>query len=496
MADRATAAQSSPDAAEQRVEASPAVLGGRIPDPWAAEQPVARKAETARSAASVGAVATSARAASAFADAAAQAHAAARAAQADEALTRARARISADATAKEDAAVAVPVALSQPPRELRPQAPRTGLRIGPLHIGQVVVWQVALAAVAVTHRGPLALLIPVAIVAGIALILTAVRVHGRWLYEWLGLAMRFGTRRRSTPTGLDDRGLLRTLTRGGRIETIELDEREVAVISDATGFTVAFEVIAPLDHNLVTRTLDLPALSELLPGPDSTDPPVSLQVVVQTIPAPGIREDNEAVAASYRQLTDGRVPAQRRTWICLQALHTPDGDPPASMMVALINVIRRVERKLSKAGASVSVLRHADAVAELVGLLNPLASGGEEPVELRERWSAWLGGDARHVCYRVLNWPNLADRAGASLIHRLSELPATTVTVAVAVRREGDLNQVEAVVRSVVRDARHAERAERELQQAAESVDAKLQRLNGQQAFGVAASVPLGGFAT
>lgn len=492
MPDRGTAAQSSPEP-KQRADSSSAVIGGRIPDPWADEQPAARKVEPRST--TVGASAASTAAASTYADAAAQAHAAARAEQADEALSRARARIGADAAGREEAARAVPVALPRPPRELRPQAPRTGLRIGPLHAGQVVVWQIAIAAVAFVHRRPLPLLIPVAAVAAIALILTLVRFRGRWLYEWLGLGVRYATRRRSTPAGADDEKLLRTLTRGGRIETIEIDEREIAVISDATGFTVALEIVAPLDHNLVTRTLDLPALSELLPGPESTDPPVSLQVVVQTIPAPGVREDNEAVAASYRQLTYGAVPAQRRTWICLQALQTPDGDPPASMMIALINVIRRVERKLSKAGASVTVLRRADAVAELLALLNPLAIAGDEAAELRERWSSWRGGEAMHVCYRVLNWPNLADRAGASLIHLLSELPAATVTVAVAVRREGELNQVEAVVRSVVRDAQHADRAERELQQAARSVDAELQRLDGQQAFGVAASVPIGGFA-
>lgn len=382
-------------------------------------------------------------------------------------------------------------------RELRPTKPRESLRLGDFHVGQAVTWEVAVLASVAAYRVSMAWFIPVLACALIAVALTAVRYEGRWLYEWLGLALRYRIRRREHAMRPDDAdSLLSTLTRGGRVETIEIDEQELALISHAEGFTLAMEAVRPLSDGKVADVVQIPSLDDLLPAYDADEPPVSVQVIVHTVPAPGLRGEDDAVAVSYRELAGAAIPAQRRTWVSLQAMHTADAFRPSDMKAALVNAYRRVQRKLDRSGLQVDTLRPGETAAELFALVHPADMPDSSAAgEVRETWRGWRSGDDLHVTFRIVNWPDLGSREGAELIQRVAGVPASSITVAVGVRRDRGINQIEAVVRLVVPDERAAGRAVDELERVALGCGADLQRLDGQHVIGLGASVPLGGFA-
>ena len=57
-----------------------------------------------------------------------------------------------------------------------------------------------------------------AIVAFIVLTLTWLRVRGRWIFEWIGVSLRFGGRRHSAPPGIEPGALLEFVAPGSRVE--------------------------------------------------------------------------------------------------------------------------------------------------------------------------------------------------------------------------------------------------------------------------------------
>lgn len=472
-----------------------AVLAGRAaPDPWAEGERNERAAGQARSLAPARQVQLGR--GTAFEQAQANAQGQARAAHAAVATEQQRAREATEAQPAVAARAAAPAVVVPPRRELRPRPPRKGLTLGSLHIGQVVVWQVALLASVAALGLPVAWTAAIIALSVVAVVLTAVPLRGRWLYQWAGLGMRYAARGKSGTTKqreLDD--LAAPVARGASLQTIEIDEQDYGLVSHATGYTAVLEAVKPLSSGQLASTVDLPDLDTLIPAYDPDEPPVSVQVVVSTVPAPGLRGD-DAVGLSYRELTEGLVPAQRRTWIAIQALHTPDVHSDSDMRKALINVLRRVERKLEKAGLSVHVLRKTDLHDEFGALVDVMGGPQGDGAKYQERWDHWAVGQALHVTFRILNWPDLSNADGAGLIQSFATVPALSVTVTVAVSRESGRNELEAAVRVVVPDRATLSRAVDQMERIAVASGAELQRMDGEHIFGVGASVPLGGFAS
>jgi len=425
----------------------------------------------------------------------------------------AAAAVQGDAVAALDSAVAAPAVVDpERPRPTRPVRRRRPWTVGGVHVLQLVVWETAVAAVLAVHRQPLPVLVPVAAVAVLAVLLTAVRRRGRWLHQWLGLWLRFRVRRRSVPLAAAGPGtadaattLLDALARGSRLGRLAVDDEEVGTIVHTTGLSVLVET-SPEGGDPTTEAIrTLPPLTALLPPVEDGGPAVAVQLLVQTVPAPAWAGAGDPAALSYRQLTGGTAPARRRCWVALQVLRGPDDEGTAALEAPLVNALRRLRRQLGRAGVRTQLLPPADLAAALVGAAGLEAGpggrprGGDEAMagSVTETWTTWRAGAVRHTTFRLLDWPSLESPAGQELVDRLGTGAAVPTTVSVAARRVGpDLVELATSLRVVLpgTDAAALADVTDRLTGLAAECGARVERLDGRQAAGMASAVAFGGF--
>lgn len=393
-----------------------------------------------------------------------------------------------------------------PGRPHRPIKPATAWFV---HAGQIVALQLAVIGVLVGLQRPMEIMVPLLAGAVVLFALTVPRHDGRWAYQWLGIWLRYGLRRRhrTMTAGGSIAELLRPFLRGVQMSVIEIDDAEKMLLTHAGGLTMLVEATPETAGMFVESGLTVPPPTALLPPVDETGSPISAQVVVQTTPAPGAYRPDGVVAHSYQALGQGMVPAHRRSWIALQALRTPadSGTDDADLRAALLNAVARLQRRLRRAGIRATVLDGTALTADLVGLSGaetvPLP-GGAPAVQLQERWTSWSAGSHAQVVYRLLEWPDLGTHAGREFFDRLATLSSVMTTVGLSARRvvrpagrstgQSEL-ELEAVLRLTV-PADQVKRLRTQLDTLARRHGVRLQRMNGEQAFGVAASLPLGGF--
>ncbi|WP_134323879.1 type VII secretion protein EccE [Cumulibacter soli] len=377
----------------------------------------------------------------------------------------------------------------EPPVEIRQR------RFGTVHAGQVMAAEGAIVAVAAVSRSSMVTLLSVAAVSLIALAICFVRIDGRWLYEWLGTALRYLARRRVTALEPASPGsaIVSAVAHGGALRSLDVDGRGVAVLTDSTGFTAVLEVV-PSDRADLSSERSLPSLAELLPHNEAGDVPISVQLITHVVPAPNVAALDDAAANSYRELSGGTIPARRRTWVCVQAMFSADVPSPATVEQSLLNAVRRVERRMRKAGFRPRTRTVREAAEDLATLIrmDPTQPTGT----LRESWRQWQADTAMHVTYGVREWPALSERETASaLIEGIESVPALASTTSLAGRRVGDCVDVEAVIRFTVREDSTQEAVDGGLQRVLGQSGADLRRLDGAHRFGVGATLPTGGFA-
>lgn len=370
-----------------------------------------------------------------------------------------------------------------------------------VYVGQIITWQLTVVAVLLAVQQPLWALIPVALLALLLLILTMVPRHDRWLFQWLVLWVRYATRRRRRPVPDTDEGalgaLLRTVTRGGRIEALDIDGASVALITHAGGLTALLAPV-PSDSSLIVESSEmiLP-LTVLLPLGEAGEPVVSAQVVVHSVPAPIQTGENHVAAASYRELGNALVPSQRRYWVALQALRTTDDHTDDDLRGALVRAVHRLQRRLRKTGLRGHPLSPDEAVADFLALarLRPVPRGADRgAAAIQEHWCAWSAGPDLQTTFRLVDWPDLFAANPRNFLNWLLAVPTLATTVAVAVRRTGEVLELEAAVRMALPDVEAITRATAQLEEIAGWAGARVQRVDGEQVFGLAASLPLGGF--
>src|SRR3954452_13391819 len=91
-------------------------------------------------------------------------------------------------------------------------------RLFGIRASQLVGTQVAAVALLIgAINGPIALG-AAAVVAFFVLALTWLRVRGRWVFEWIGVSLRFGSRRHTAPPGTAPGALLAFVAPGSRVE--------------------------------------------------------------------------------------------------------------------------------------------------------------------------------------------------------------------------------------------------------------------------------------
>lgn len=365
-----------------------------------------------------------------------------------------------------------------------------------VHAAQIVALQLVLVGLLVAVHQPVDLLVLLVLGATALATLSLARPGDRWAYQWLGVWLRFRFRRRlhvlnpDAPTG----ELLSPFLRGVRLSVIEIDDVESPLLIHAGGLTVVLEV-APVDGNLIVEpAIAVPPPTALLPLGEEVGRPVSAQVVVQTTPAPGASQAHGVLAQSYQALANGMIPARRRSWIALQAMRTPaDSDADdAELRAVLSRAVRRLQRRLQRLGLHGQVLDVAQLRTDLVGLTVAQAGGSR----LEEHWASWSAGMHPQVTFRVLGWPDLGTQLGQEFFDRLVALPSVSTTVSVAARRTGrDEVELEAAVRVAV-PPDQPDRVTSALRDLASRHAVRVQRMDGEHVFGVAASLPLGGFVT
>jgi type VII secretion protein EccE len=387
------------------------------------------------------------------------------------------------------------------PRRLRPST-------GPFALGQLIYWQLALTTLlAAYQRGP----VTAAVAAAVLVPLVApsvIRLRGRWLYQWMAVWLRYRLRARRLPAGGGDRAadLLRFVEESAWVGTIEVGTRTAGTISHRGGLCSVLE-LDPADGSMfVGAALSLPSPATLLPPADPDTPPMTVQLLVQVAAAPRASTGRGLVERSYRELTGGEVPAHRRAWLVVQTVRTPDGYTDAVLAPVLASAVRRVQRQLKQERTPARLLGRDELLAA-VGYLAQLPGqpdgGGlygtaSERVAAQETWQAWWSGDVPQVCRRLLRWPELPWQ----LDDVLKQLPMVSTVVSVAVTREpahptqaGPREvTVSAAVRLTAADLTALASGDEALTEAVRERGGRTERIDGEHARGLAATLPLGGF--
>jgi type VII secretion protein EccE len=347
------------------------------------------------------------------------------------------------------------------------------------------VLQAAAVLLLITYgEGPL--LTALAIVGAAALAaLSWVRWRGRWLFEWLGVGLRYLSRRRTLAPEGDGGALLALVAPGTVVSTAEVAGDTAGVLADAYGLTAVLELGDPVGL-LADPGQAVTSPADLLPAAGPDTPPVRLQLVVSAVPAPVARAGAATSATSYRQLTEGRLLGQERVLLAVR-IQREEGWSDEHLRRALSGVVRKVRRRLG--GIPARALGDAALLRTVVDVAH---HDGRQPA--REGWPAVHLGGMLHATFRLTRWPDARADLARRLVPRLLSLPAAATTVALtAGPRAGDDLPLDLVVRLVAADPGALTAAVQALDRLLGNDSAAVQRLDGEQLAGLSATMPLGG---
>lgn len=358
------------------------------------------------------------------------------------------------------------------------------VRHGPvarLRTGRLVATQVAAVAVlagALAGTGALAAAVATAIVL---LSLVWLRPRGRWAYAWLATAVRYASRRHGAPSG-GPAALLAFVAPDARVEAAGPPGEELAVIADGHGMTAVLELGDP--GGLLAEDLPpLPRLTSLLPTEDTGHPPVRVQLVLTGTPAPAARAGSGPPAMSYRQLTDGRLPAHGRALLALRVLRSEEWTDD-DLRQALASLVRRLPRRLGRLPA-----RPLGAAAAVGAIAELAHDDGRTPI--RESWASLRIGGLAQAGFRIERLPDQRAEASCRLIAGMLAAPAAATTVALAAGPDPDATGID--VRVAATDSAGLATAAHALRRLVSAEHGRLHRLDGDQLDGLAATLPLGG---
>ncbi|RKN48693.1 type VII secretion protein EccE [Micromonospora endolithica] len=350
--------------------------------------------------------------------------------------------------------------------------------------GQVVAAQVAVAVpVAAVGRGALSMAVALAVVL-VTLPLAWGRLRGRWLFEWLGAGLGYLTRRRALPADAGSAALLGLVAPDAVVRPVELAGGSAAVLDDATGMVAVLELGDPADL-LGDGARPLPLPAALLPAAGPDGPPVRVQLLLTGAPAPAV-EATGAVATSYRQLTDGRLPGRERAVLAVRVLRV-DGTTADDLRRALSGTLRRIIRRLGPVGARPLGERAA------LRVLGELAHHDQRAA--LESWQAVRTGDLLQTTFRLQHWPEPEAEGSRRLVSRLLALPATATTVSLDAGSHPGADPASAPTRLTVRVAARTPAelaaAAGALRRVVSGAGGEVRRLDGEQLTGLAATLPL-----
>ncbi|MGW0365349.1 type VII secretion protein EccE [Streptomyces sp. NPDC002990] len=394
-------------------------------------------------------------------------------------------------------------------------------RFGPFRLQQLVLLQLAAAALLVAWVVEPLLLVPAGALALALVVLAVVRRHRRSLPEWIGgaLALRARRRRAASVTVPEDiePGLaplveadpaLRTLTFSDR------DRRPVGMIGDGTFLTAVVQVdmgATALRPDRAARPLPLAVVRDILEVDGIRLE--SAQLVQHTQPAPAPHLPAQSMATrNYAPLqAQTGSPAVRLTWIalkldpelCPEAV-TARGGGLGGAQRCVVRAADQLASRLAGAGFQAAVLTEQELTAALAtsSCANPMAitqAGRTAGTGRRTEETArtWRCDDRRHTTYWIGRWPRLGGGGAAALpqfVALLTSLPALATNFSLTLAPAGRQGVALAgYVRVTGRSDEELVTARRELERTARGVKAGLVRLDREQVPGLLASLPLGG---
>ncbi|MCA1218306.1 type VII secretion protein EccE [Streptomyces sp. 8L] len=391
---------------------------------------------------------------------------------------------------------------------------------GPLRMRQIILFELAAAALLVGWVINTLMLLPAAVVAALLVLLAVVRRHRRSLPEWLGtaLALRARTRRAASftiPEGTEP-GLAPAVECDPALRTYaysDRDRRPVGMIGDGTFLTAVVQIESAgtaLRAGRAERPLPITLLRDVLDFDGIRLE--SAQVVQHTQPAPAPHLPQQSMAArNYAPLqAQTGSPALRITWIALKL--DPELCPEAvaarggGLVGAQKCVVRAADQlasRLAGAGFRATVLTEEELTSAVAisTCASPLAiaQAGRSCTQTRrtqETSRTWRCDDRRHTTYWVARWPGIGE-GGASMPHLvalLTSMPALATTFSLCVGRgERQGVTVAGHVRITGRSDEELVAARHELERTARGVRTSLVRLDREQVPGMLATLPLGG---
>ncbi|MDQ1532127.1 MAG: hypothetical protein QOE37_2252, partial [Microbacteriaceae bacterium] len=412
-----------------------------------------------------------------------------------------------------------------------PRAPVTarlrssGLRLGPLPVINVVVWEIELAL-------GLALVTFDPGLWGLALVLLLIaaplalgRWHDQWLVRWAQLGTRYLVRShgrtltspdRSAPAGTstsqpDDPRvtLLRLLLPDLTVAHCTDHQREPLGLAWHHGtWTAVLEVDA--GASMITPVgsaagLPLGALASCLEDRGVTLD--AIQVIWHCYPGSAALPSSSPALRSYLEVL-GPLPAaaRRTTWIAVRldprrcpAAVAERGGGVTGCHRALIGALSRVRATLESRGVPTrpldadQLLRAGISAAELSAV-----AGTGQPVELGEGWRAVTAAGVGHASYAITGW------GVTGAVHNLNALTgvrALSTTVALSISpgspdefAGAGVSEVglRGLIRLSARNPAELESADGHLRAVSQRLGVALSPLNGLQAAGLAATLPLG----
>jgi type VII secretion protein EccE len=292
---------------------------------------------------------------------------------------------------------------------------------GPIRPTRIVIAQLALLTLALAALRHTALSWLLAVPVALALVvLGLLRWRHRWLHDWLATGLRYVLRPAPPPAGADPAALL------AFVEPTAGTGVQPGVIEDADGVVAVLEVGD--GDPLSGPALTLPSPAELLAGIGDGAARGTVQLIVSAAPAGGAGP----AGTSYRQLTDGWIPARRRALLAVRLSRTDGSWSGDDLRRILAGAVRRIDRRLHQDRIGARALTPAATRAALAEL-----AGSDPAGTARETWSGLrLGG----LCQTSL-WVPRVDRLPVEvterLIARLPTLPAASTTIGLTASAAG-----------------------------------------------------------
>lgn len=249
-------------------------------------------------------------------------------------------------------------------------------------------------------------LVTAVVCAAVVLTLTWLRVRGRFAFDLLGAALRFGGRRQAPAT------VFELAAPGTRVTSIDLPGGPAALLVDESGLTMLLELGDPADL-LAGDPRELAAPWELLPVDRRERPACRVQLLLSGVHA---TTGSGPVATSYRTLTEGRALAHSRAVLAIRVLRD-EGWFDTELRRALTGLARGLSKRLTA---------HPLDRAAAIGTINHFAYA-DPAADVHEEWSSLRVGGLSQITFRTP--PEGAAAPSADLLTRLLRLPVAAATV-------------------------------------------------------------------